>query len=215
VRKTFILAAAALLIPFSRLTGESPVQCANLIFAGTNTSRCFSDEFLSAAQRQTSIPAERRFKSVRLDSAELFKYPFVIMTGESEFRLSSAERTNLKDYLGKGGFMLSSAGCSSKKFDKSFRKEIESVFGKDTLEPLPPDHAVFNTVNKITEMKLKHSEDKARLYGLKKGGKTVLIYSPHGLNDTEHTSGCCCCGGNEIENSIDMNVNILVYSLLH
>jgi hypothetical protein len=43
----------------------------------------------------------------------------------------------------------------------------------------------------------------------------VMIYSPHGLNDTAHTEGCCCCGGNEIVNSLDVNVNILVYALMH
>ena len=43
----------------------------------------------------------------------------------------------------------------------------------------------------------------------------MVVYSHHGLNDTEHTEGCCCCGGNEIGNSLDMNVNLFVYALLY
>ena len=35
------------------------------------------------------------------------------------------------------------------------------------------------------------------------------------LNDTPHSTGCCCCGGNELENAIDINVNILAYALTH
>ncbi len=41
-----------------------------------------------------------------------------------------------------------------------------------------------------------------------------VLYSQDGLNDTSHAQGCCCCGGNEITNAEEINVNILVYSLL-
>ena len=46
-------------------------------------------------------------------------------------------------------------------------------------------------------------------------GRLGVIYSQDGLNDTAHTHGCCCCGGNEISNCIQVNVNILAYSLLY
>jgi hypothetical protein len=36
------------------------------------------------------------------------------MTGEGAFSLTDDERKNLKAYLEKGGFLLASAGCSSK-----------------------------------------------------------------------------------------------------
>ena len=41
-----------------------------------------------------------------------------------------------------------------------------------------------------------------------------LLLLPLGLT-LGLTEGCCCCGGNEIENSLEVNVNILVYALLH
>ena len=37
---------------------EGAVECANLIYAGTKTSRCFSDEFLSTVQ-MSLIPDPR------------------------------------------------------------------------------------------------------------------------------------------------------------
>ena len=46
-------------------------------------------------------------------------------------------------------------------------------------------------------------------------GKLVVVYSSDGLNDTSHTEGCCCCGGNEIQNSMEINANTLAYALLH
>ena len=194
---------------------EGSIQCANLIYAGNRTSRCFSDEFLSAVQRETTIPTERRFKSVKLADEELFKYPFVMMTGEGSFHFTTKERKHLKKYLESGGFLLASAGCSNKDWDRSFRSEMRRAFSKDQLAKIKMDHPVFGTVKKIKRLKLSHAGDDPLLEGIEKGGKIVVIYSPHGLNDTEHTEGCCCCGGNEIANSLEVNVNILVYALLH
>jgi hypothetical protein len=194
---------------------EAAVRCANLIYAGTQTSRCFSDEFLSAVQRESTIATERRFKSVKLDSEELFAFPFVVMTGEKEFYLTTKERENLKKYLTRGGFLLASAGCSSKDWDRSFRREMRQILPERGLKRLGMDHAVFKTVKTITELKLSHGGADPYLEGLEHDGKTVVIYSSQGLNDTAHTVGCCCCGGNEIVNSMEMNVNILLYALTH
>jgi hypothetical protein len=196
---------------------DDVVQCGNLIFAGNNTSRCFSDEFLSSLQKQTSIATARRFKSVKLGSDELFKIPFVVMTGESDFHFNRKESENLKKYLSSGGFMLVSAGCSSKSFGTAFKREIKRIFGKNKLKPIPMTHVIFRTVNKISKLELTHgsSSIKTELYGLEINGKIVLVFSPHGLNDTAHTKGCCCCGGNEIGNAMKINVNILTYALMH
>lgn len=195
---------------------DGVVQCANLIYGGTHTSRCFSDEFLSVVQRKTAIPTERRFKSVKLSSKELFKFPFAMMTGEKNFLFTIKERKNLKEYLTKGGFLLASAGCSNKKFDKSFRMEIRRIFPKKKLEVIKLTHPLFRTVNKIKKLDVNHgNKTKAKLEGLTLNGKLVMVYSSHGLNDTANTKGCCCCGGSEISNALDINVNILVYAILH
>ncbi|HOW97286.1 MAG TPA: DUF4159 domain-containing protein [Kiritimatiellia bacterium] len=194
---------------------EGVVQCANLIYGGTHTSRCFSDEFLSAVQRDTAIATERRFKSVKLASEDLFSYPFVIITGEAEFHFTAKEREHLKKYLESGGFLLASAGCSNKDWDRAFRREMKTLFAEKGLRPIEMDHPLFRTVHAITELKLHHPAAAARLEGIEVDGKLVVVYSPHGLNDTAHTEGCCCCGGNEITNSLQVNVNILVYALLY
>lgn len=196
-------------------TETEAVQCANLIYAGTKTSKCFSDEFLSAIQKQTTIKTERRFRSVKLASDELFKYPFVIMTGESSFHLTSKERENLKKYVTTGGFLLASAGCSNEEWDKSFRREVKRLFNNKKLNKIDMDHSVYKTVFSIKKIDLKQTESDPRLEGLEHDGKIVAIYSHHGLNNTANAEGCCCCGGNEIQNSLEINVNIFVYALLH
>ena len=204
-----------LFLPASLSAKEGVIQCANLIYGNNQTSRCFSDEFLTSVQKETAITTERRFKSVKLASDELFQYPFVMITGEHEFHFTPAERRNLKKYLEKGGFLLASAGCSNKDWDRSFRREMREIFGKEKLTKLAFDQPVFRTVYAIKELKLTHGGEVTALEGLEMNGKLVMIYSAQGLNDTAHTEGCCCCGGNEIGNALQMNVNILVYALLH
>ena len=76
------------------------------------------------------------------------------------------------------------------------------------------DHGIFHTVYDVTQLEAKHGTPKP-LEGVSVGGRVGIIYSQDGLNDTQHTHGCCCCGGNEITNSIDVNVNILAYALTH
>src|SRR5688500_4091131 len=117
MRYQMIAAQCAALFLTCSIALADGVQCGNLIYGGTQTSRCFSDEFLSAVQRETTIQTERRFRAVKLASDELFDFPFVVMTGEADFQLTSKERENLKRYLENGGFLLASAGCSSSKFN--------------------------------------------------------------------------------------------------
>jgi len=193
---------------------ESIVQVANLIYAGTKSSKCFSDHFLVQAEKASAISTSRRFHSVKLSADELYSYPLVIMTGEGDFALPDKERENLRRFVERGGMLLASAGCSSNDWDRAFRREMALVFPDAKLTPLTLDHAVFHTVSDIAELKARHGKPKP-LEGVSLGGRLGVIYSPDGLNDTEHSQGCCCCGGNEISNCIDVNVNILAYALTY
>jgi hypothetical protein len=193
---------------------ESIVQVANLIYAGVKSSHCFSDHFLLRAQKDSAVVTSRRFHAVKLSSTELFDFPLVIMTGEGSFQLTDAERENLRRYVDRGGFLLASAGCSSTDWDRSFRREMTKVFAERPLTPLKMDHPVFHTVYEIKELTAKHGAPRP-LEGISTTGRLGVLYSQDGLNDTAHTQGCCCCGGNEIRNAEQVNVNILAYALLY
>lgn len=193
---------------------ESIVQVANLIYAGTKSSKCFSDHFLVKAEKESAISTSRRFHAVKLSSDELFAFPLVIMTGEGSFQLSDAERKNLRAYVDRGGFLLASAGCSSSEWDVSLRGELARVFPECPLQPIGMDHPVFHTVYEINALSAKHGTPRP-LEGITVHGHLGVLYSVEGLNDTAHTQGCCCCGGNEITNALDVNVNILAYALVY
>jgi hypothetical protein len=210
-------AKAAGVVPDPRQSGGEPdgiVQVANLVYAGTKSSHCFSDHFLIVAEKDSAISTSRRFHAVKLGSDQVFEFPLVIMTGEGDFQLTEEERQNLRRYVQRGGLLLASASCSSPDWDRAFRREAATIFPTHPLQAIPMTHPLFHTVYEIN--RLEGGFGKARpLEGLSIGGRLGVVYSQDGLNDSHHTPGCCCCGGSELPNAIQINVNILAYALTY
>lgn len=192
------------------------VRVANLIYGDNKTSVCFSSEFMSQIGRDSHVHADPRLVPVKLESTDLYQFPFAVMTGEGGFTLTQPQRDNLRNYLSNGGFLVASAGCSSQPWSSSFQSEIAKVFPELKLARLDQTHPVFHTIYDIDHLDCKKSSGQAHLEGLEIDGKMVLIFSSDGLNDTAKAGGkCCCCGGNEITNSRQVNVNLLAYALTH
>ncbi len=190
------------------------LQCGNLVYAGTKGSVCFADKFLSDVSKQTTLNVGQSFVPVRSDSDNLFDFPFCVWSGEDNFALSKTDRANLRKYLLSGGFILSSPGCSDSKWDQSIRQELKMIFPEYNLVKLPMSHPVFSVVNNIRQLTDKQGKT-TFLEGLEINGRLVLVYSKDGLNDVSNAKGCCCCGGNMIMESVQMNVNVFTYSLLY
>lgn len=190
------------------------LECGNLIYAGTKSSVCFADQFLSDVAKETTLKVAKNFRPVKLESDGVFDLPFCVFSGEDTFNLTEKERQNLRKYVTGGGFILASPGCSDEKWDKAFRKELQVCFPEYQLNKIPMSHAIFSMVNTITTLTCKNGNT-ALLEGLEINGRLAVVYSKEGLNDVKNAKGCCCCGGNMINDSIKVNVNIFTYSLLY
>lgn len=193
------------------------VQCATLIYGGTQKSKCFANQFLADLSKNTHVRTQLQFVPVRMGAKELFRYPFSVLSGEDAFQLTAAERENLRQYLENGGFLLASAGCSSEPWAKSFRAEMKHLFPGREAVKLSPDHPMFHTVYDVKESHYKVGKDRfPDLFGVEIDGRIALIFSPDGLNDTGNAGkDCCCCGGNEVKAARQINVNVLAYALTH
>ena len=198
----------------SRLRQKEKIRCGNLVYAGTRSSVCFANKFLSRIETESNIKSTHHFKDVKLGSKELFTTPFSIMSGEGSFSLSKQERKNLKLYLQNGGFILSSPNCSNEKWDDAFRRLMKDMFPKNKMKKIPMTHSIFSLVYKVKTLHLKNGGT-ASVDGLFIDGRLVMVYSKEGLNDVGNAKGCCCCGGNEIKESQKVNVNVFTYALLH
>jgi hypothetical protein len=187
------------------------IQCGNLVYAGTRSSTCFADKFLSRVAAETTVPAARSFTDLRLGLPEFFNTPFCIVSGEGSFALSANEMTALKHHLNSGGFILASPSCSNREWDTAFRNIVNSLFPQG-LTTIPMDHPIFSIVHKVDKITLKHG-GKSTLEGLFINGRLAMAYSKDGLNDAHNAKGCCCCGGDMINESQQINVNIFTYSM--
>ena len=190
------------------------LQCGNLTYAGDKGSVCFADHFLTDVANSTSLKVNKKFCPVRLDAEALFDYPFCVMSGNENFNLIQKERQQLRKYLTQGGFLLVSPGCSDEKWDKSFRQEMKLCFPEYPLQKIPMTHPIFSIVNPISRLVEKHGKQ-VYLEGLEINGRLVLVYSKEGLNDVQYAQGCCCCGGNEIQDPAKINVNVFTYAVVY
>jgi len=197
--------------------GDGLVRAAKLVYANGKSSVCFSDHFLQVIADETHVETQPELIPVKSDSGELFDYPFAVMTGEGAFTLTPLQIENLRTYLTYGGFVIASAGCSSKDWNRSYGQAVAQIFPDAELVTLDAEHPIFHTVYDITSSKYKSGGAKLpELRALELDGKVVMIWSPDGLNDTANAAaGCCCCGGNEIKSARQLNVNILAYALTH
>jgi hypothetical protein len=218
---TTLLLAAELLA--DDVAAEGVVRVGMLTYADGRTGVCFSAGFLDLIARRTDIRVHRTFDAVDLAADDLYRYPFLVMSGEQAFTLSDDEIARLRDYVERGGFILASAGCSNAAWAESFRKLVAAAFPNGSLQRMPMDHPLFATLYDIREIVGRKPFEGDALLGLTLGpaaphapGRLALLFSPLGLNDTANAGGgCCCCGGNELRNAAQINANALVYALTH
>lgn len=216
MKRFLILLTLALPLPAASPSfdwNSETIHCGNLVYGQNQTSVCFADTFLTDAARETGLKISPRFARIPLAGDEVFNTPFCIFTGEGTFTLKDSERANLRRYLENGGFILSSPGCSNEAWNTAFRREIALALPGYQLTTIPMDHDLFSTVHTIRQLTVKGKP--TQLTGIFVNGRLALVHSPEGLNNASNAKGCCCCGGAEIKEAREVNVNAVAYSLLH
>lgn len=183
----------------------------------------------SAASHFLKEVKQGSFANVNLDRVgldltdpALGRYPFLYMTGHFEFKFSSEEQRALRRHLESGGFLLVDNCCGRAQFDLAFRREMAQVFPKPSLEKLPPEHAIFHTLEDLGEVEYNENvqflqpELKApQLEGLVLGDRTVLVYCKYDLgNGWERTVDPFASSVSPAD-SVRLGLNILLYALTH
>jgi hypothetical protein len=74
---------------------------------------------------------------------ELYRYPFLFLTGHGNIRFSDDEVAALRNYLENGGFLFANDSYS---LAESFRREIGRVFPDRNLVELPFSHAIYHSL---------------------------------------------------------------------
>jgi hypothetical protein len=189
------------------------IHCGNFIYGNNQTSVCFAETFLTDAAAATGLDINPRFARIPLGSDAIYNTPMFIFTGEGDFVLKESERANLRRYLENGGFIFSSPGCSNAAWNNAFAREIALALPGYQLREIPMSHEIFSTVHNIRELTVRGRT--VLLQGIIINGRLALVHSPEGLNNAANAKGCCCCGGAEISQAREVNVNAVAYALLH
>jgi hypothetical protein len=115
-------------------------------------------------------------QSVAINSADIFNFPMLFMTGHGNVYFSDDEATNLKSYLISGGFLHISDNYG---LDNFIRRELKKVFPELELQEIPSKHPIYNQTFKFIEgMPKIHEHDKktAQGFGLFYKGRLVVFY---------------------------------------
>ncbi len=110
-------------------------------------------------------------------ASDLLRAPILFISGHEAPVFAPPERKILEDYVEGGGFIFAEACCGSADFDKGFRKLIEEMFPaqQDELRPLPDDHPIWQARFQLTPQTY-------RLWGIRRGARTAVMYSPTDLS---------------------------------
>lgn len=172
--------------------------------------------------RYTSIPVAPRGVVVDLESPELFRYPFVFLTGHLPVRFTERESRNLKAYVERGGFVF--IDDHNHDIDGAFHRtavaELRRIFGPGALRKVPNDHEIYRAFFHFpdgpptTSHELNGWGDNLvheHLYGIEVGGRLGVLYS-----NKDYASEWGYHPQNKRFQSIDntrFGVNVVVYAL--
>jgi len=155
------------------------------------------------------------FYTVDVSSDEIFKYPFIVITGHGNITFSNDEAVRLRKYCESGGFLFADDDYG---MNESFRREMKKVFPDKEMKELPFNHGIYNShYNFPSGLPKIHEHDQKPPRGLgiySLEGRLCVYYSyetniTDGWADTqEHQDP-----PEKREEALKMGTNIIVYAL--
>ncbi len=166
---------------------------------------------VQAVKARTKIPICDTVTTVKIMNDDLFRYPFIYMTGHGNVHFSHAERVRLRKYLENGGFLWADDNYG---MDKSFRREIAALFPENPLITVPRDHGIYKSKYSLTGLPKIHEHDAkpAQGLGIFFNNRLVVFYSyssdiGDGMEDLDvHNDG-----SKLHESALKMGVNIIAW----
>lgn len=131
---------------------------------------------VAAIKERTNINICDSVTTIKIMDKNLFRFPFIYMTGHGNVHFSHAERVRLRNYLESGGFLWVDDNYG---LDKSFRREVAALFPENPLVPVPQDHRIYSSKYKLPGLPKIHEHDNqpAQGLGIFFNQQLVLFYS--------------------------------------
>jgi hypothetical protein len=207
------------------------IHIANLRHPGGCTA---APRALTSLLEAAGVALKIRFKAQSTDLAitdpALFDHHLVFMHGRNAFRLTEAERKQLKTYVERGGTVFANAICASKAFAESFRREMQTIFPNTPLKTIAASDPLLTDAYggfKLSSVTRKDPQERARnqplkalkrtgppeLEGVKIGNRYGVVFSPLDLSCALEKQDTMECQGYVREDAARIGLNVVLYSL--
>jgi hypothetical protein len=172
--------------------------------------------------KRTSIDVSVEAKSLDATDPELFKRPFLVLTGDDAFApFGEAQREALRRYLTFGGLLLvdDASGQPGGPFDRAARREVAALFPAAKLAPIAKEHVLWKSFY-LLDGPVGRVQATTEAHGLTLAGRLAVVFSPNDLAgavardafgnwEFEVASG----GDTQRERALRFGINLAMYAL--
>lgn len=178
-------------------------------------------------EKLTDIPVYREREIVTLNDDRHYEYPFLLVMGNSELRLTEEQKQRLRRFIDRGGFVFfdDSLADTAGPFGRSVKTLMEQLYPSRSFYFLPPDHAVYRSfflLRKTAGRKMSRPAMEGLDIGGQGGGenRTAVIYCPNDLmgswmKDNLGQYLFPCEPGGELQRweAFKLTINVIYFSL--
>ena len=170
-------------------------------------------EFLA---KSTNVDVADREVNLLATDPELYKYPFLFLTGHGNIKLTDQEVTSLRDYLTSGGFLFAN---DSYGLAKAFKREMKRVFPEKDMVEIPFSHEIYhvpfefpNGLPKIHE----HDGKPPQGFGIFWEGRLVVFFDYESdIGDGWEDYEVYKDPPEKHQAALKMGANLITYALTH
>ncbi|MEX2114746.1 MAG: DUF4159 domain-containing protein [Pirellulales bacterium] len=197
---------------------------------GCNAAPGALANLLQTAGEKLQLRVDTQPRELAITDPKLFHYHLVFMHGRHDFRLTPAERKQLRAYLERGGMLFADAICSSREFSEAFTREMAAVFPEQPLARIPAKDPLFTTTYGGDDLSLVGRREPQRgaadgplrsqvsqvepyLEAIKLGDRYAVIFSPYDLSCALENHESLECAGYTRKDAARIGLSVLLYSL--
>ncbi len=185
----------------------------------------------TASQGELKLQVRAAPDLINISDPSLFRYHLAFMHGRYDFHLTDAERTQLRQYLERGGTLLADSICASKPFAAAFRREVTAALAGHTFSRIPINDPLFTNAYggyDIRNVSLRDPEAagdgkqpiaarvrqvEPQLEGIQLDGRWAVIFSPYDISCALESHEAIGCRGYTQQDAARIGLNVLLYSL--
>lgn len=165
--------------------------------------------------KRTEVRVNTSEVILSLSDEELFRYPFLFITGHGNIKFSDDEVKILRTFLSNGGFLYADDDYG---MDEAFRREIKRVFPDKELVEIPYDHSLYHSFYDLDALPKIHKHDGGppKGFGIFDKGRMVLFYTYEtNISDGWADPEIHMDPPEKREEALRMGINIFLYALTH